>query len=100
MSNDELLNMNPPALGNKEGGCNDPTLVTTSSIKTIGNEADGAKGNMEIEGPLDPIHLSQELTAVGHTEGKNSTPVLTTGTQVEQHTNSSSQKIVAAQDIN
>ena len=89
MSNDESLNLHPPAQGDKEGGSKGPTLVTTHSNKTTGSDADGVKGNMEIEGPMDPINLSQELTAVGHTAGTNSTPVLTTGTQVDLYTNPS-----------
>ena len=44
---------------------------------------------MEVEGPMDPINLSQELTAEGTNAGQQTTSVLTTGTQVEQHTNPS-----------
>ena len=63
MSNDESINLNPPPLGNPEGGYQGPTLITTTSTKAPGNDEEGTKGNMEVEGSIDPINLSQELTA-------------------------------------
>ena len=100
MSNDESLNLHPPPQGNPEGGSQGPTLINTTSTKAPGSDEEGTKGKMDIEGPMDPINLSQELTAVGKTAGNHTTPVLTTGTQVDQHTDPSKNNSGAAQDTN
>ena len=89
MSNDESINLNPPPLGKPEGRSQGPTLITTTSTKASGSDEEGTKWKMEVEGPMDPINLSQELTAEGTNAGQQTTSVLTTGTQVEQHTNPS-----------
>lgn len=100
MSNEESLNMTSPALGDKESGCDAPTLVNPKMMKTTENAAVENKGTMELESPLDPLNLSQEVPSVKHTEGHNSPTVLIPGTQIGPHTNSGNKHTAATQDTN
>ena len=84
MFKDESIPLKLLSPGQQESRSQGPTIIHTTTPKASGSDAVDTNGKMEVEGTVNPVNLSQALTAEGDKSGPQTTTVLQIGTHVEQ----------------